>query len=363
MADKKKVVYLFGAGATQGEINFIDDNIQQLATDVKDGMLEKLRKKPKLKLKEVINELTDDNIDVEHLITLYQSSGTTMHSVIARELKTLFREEIEERINRLPKDFQPTLFAALIDMHQIEDNDEKLSGLMTINYDDLAEKGIQRVHDKVNYSIKVKSSHSKLKIVANSTAQILKLHGSFNWKNEFPVRVTDNHKIKGEHNVLWIPPGVIKRRENYPFSLLWGKAREMLDCDILRIIGCSLSRNDWELIALLYTTQKFYSAKKQYTIELIDYVDIGIKKRKEYPYLRINTILDLPYFRDYLILEFFTSVKAEDKISDSLMSFVNSGPKKPNIFEMWLRAKGKVLKDQQITLDTEKNIFKDFNES
>ena len=59
-------------------------------------------------------------------------------------------------------------------------------------------------------------------------------------------------------NTLWIPPGVDKKRENYPFNYLWGQAVEnLLECDVLRVIGCSLSRNDWGMIPILYTIQRF----------------------------------------------------------------------------------------------------------
>ena len=46
-------------------------------------------------------------------------------------------------------------------------------------------------------------------------------------------------------------------------DLIWDKARELLDCDVLRIIGSSLSMNDWELVSLVHTTQKLRKSKRR----------------------------------------------------------------------------------------------------
>ena len=70
-----------------------------------------------------------------------------------------------------------------------------------------------------------------------------------------------------------------EERTEYPFNILWGKAQELLDCDILRIIGCSLNRNDWHLVSLLYITQKLNTNKKEFIIELINSRD-GCKRIK-----------------------------------------------------------------------------------
>ena len=42
---KKKVVYLFGAGATQGELKFVDDSVLLLTADIVNGIINKIDKK------------------------------------------------------------------------------------------------------------------------------------------------------------------------------------------------------------------------------------------------------------------------------------------------------------------------------
>ena len=65
----KKVVYLFGAGATQGEIQFVDDSIKLLATEVRDSIIKRIDSERISVTPELKNELFLQS-DVEHLITL-----------------------------------------------------------------------------------------------------------------------------------------------------------------------------------------------------------------------------------------------------------------------------------------------------
>lgn len=93
----KKVVYLFGTGASQAEISLFDDTIKILMRDIKDSMLKKIDEDKIETLYAVKNELSDEHADVEQLITLYESTGIYEHSIISKELKKLFWEAIEER--------------------------------------------------------------------------------------------------------------------------------------------------------------------------------------------------------------------------------------------------------------------------
>lgn len=348
MTNKNKVVYLFGAGASQGEFNCYGSPVRILMQDIIDGISRRIESENIELLFDVNNELTIEGIDVEHLITLYESSGTQKHSEIAKGLKKLFREEIQARIGSLGETFSPTLFASLIEMHSIPDFDEELVAILTINYEDLLERAMQHVKGGINYLMKVINRHSSYRLEETSVP-ILKLHGSFNWKNEYPIVVVD--KIEYEEDVLWIPPGVVKRREYYPFSLIWGRARELMECDILRIIGCSLSRNDWELISLLYTTQRLRTDGRSYKIELIDPPAACERIKEDYKYLDIHTILDIPVVRDYLIREYFPHHAGKpltEEIENELRQSITSD--KYNIFAIWLRAIGEKLRDEGVSL-------------
>ena len=354
-----KIAYLFGAGASQGELSqngfpksiLMPDLVYEIARKIHDDKIASLA--------DVSNELVS-GADIEHLITLYEASGTREHNEIAKKLKTLFRQKIQERINELGSSFFPTLFASLIDMHSIEGLDEKLVLIMTTNYEDLIEKAMQHVAGGINYTIKTMSK-DKHYSVKEDTVPILKLHGSFNWKSEFPVTIQS--KIVREEDVIWIPPGVVKRREYYPFDVIWGKARELLDCDILRIIGSSLSGNDWELVSLIHTTQQLRTdGKPPYTIELIDYPDKCEKLKEQYNYLNIKTILEIPEVQEYIVRTYTAKDIGRREISEEKIKGIAKyiSDKETNIFSFWLRAKGEKLYYDDISITTENKYFEQF---
>jgi hypothetical protein len=291
-------------------------------------------------------------------ITLFESSGTQIHQESARFLKAQFRTEIEQRLKKLDKGgrFIPKLCSALIDMHHIAGFDEKLVGIMTLNYEDLVERAGEHVIGCVNCSLDL-GDDCKTKIhYKKSGLMVLKLHGSFNWKNEFPISVHDH--VRKNDDVYWIPPGVEKHPDDYPFNVIWGKAREMLDCDILRMVGCSLSRNDWHLASLLYETQKLNKNQKNYTIEIIDYPDAGETVQNKYPNLRpLKKINELPEIREFVYRSLYSlSVPgAISRLSDDTICNYLAKPK--NIFDIWLKAKGDQILKSGLSIDPDKNKY------
>lgn len=358
MNNKKKVLYLIGAGATHSEMSLYDNTINLLTSSIAEGIRNKITQKKLTGLSEVVNDLTSENIDIEQLITLYETSGFLKSQKIAKNLRNAFMNEIQERLNKLPSDYKPVLLSALVDMYDIEGVEEELLGFLTLNYDKFIETAVQNIQSSINLFLLIENKDPSFKIESGKIP-ILKLHGSFNWGNEFPITIQQENNVK--NNVLWIPPGVIKRREQYPFSLLWGKAKELLHCDILRVVGCSLNRNDWELVSLLQTTQRFHSQRKRFTIELIDYSDEGKKKKNEYPYLNIITILELEGFKKYLIEDISTSLSKDGDTTQAFEDYVNNKTN-INIFERWLRWKGDELKNKGKNITTSKNSFKNFVE-
>lgn len=356
----KNVVYLFGSGSTQAEANIYDNTIKLQAKDIAEGMLNKIIKKKIRVLFKIKNDLSNPDVDVEQIITLYESAGSPKFREISTELKKIYKEEIEERLNRMGPTFSPKMLTALIDMHEIKGIDEEISGIITLNYEDLIEKAIFKVKGSIDYAIKFRnnSKHFKQNNINNKTIPLLKLHGSFNWKNEFPVCLVD--KIKREDDVLWIPPGVEKNKNNYPFSLIWGKAKEMLNCDILRVVGCSLNRNDWQLISLLYSTQRLNSQEKEYIIELINYQDVAADIKKEYSYLRCIPIVEIEEVREY-IFNSFRKKASKRSLSMSMVDYVSSQNSSINILDVWLKAKGEYLINKHNKpIDTANNFFKDY---
>ncbi len=240
---------------------------------------------------------------------------------------------------------------------------------MTLNYEDLIERAVWQVYEDVDYSFAIDGKPKLVTGAEKESFVVLKLHGSFYWKNEFPV--TLKNEIKHDEDILWIPPGVEKRYEQYPFNIVWGKARELLDCDILRIVGCSLSRNDWHLVSLLYSTQRLNKKGKEYEIEVINrpsprdveimpiYGEEDIKKK--YPHLRhIRHIYELEEIIDLVHSSLIKGNDGASRPADTgmIISFLSN----LNVFEMWLRAKGEYLKKKNIPINTSKNIFSNFIE-
>ncbi len=358
MGNKKKVLYLIGAGATHSEVSLYDSNIKLLTKDIAEGIKNKITQKKLTGLADVVNDLTGENIDIEQLITLYETSGYSKNKSIAKNLRSAFVNEIQERLAKLPKDYKPLLLRALIDMYDVKSLNEELHGFLTLNYDSLIEVALQNVNGMINLFLLIDYKNTNFKNRSDGIP-IIKLHGSFDWKNLFPICLineSDHHD-----DILWIPPGVVKRREEYPFSMLWGKAKELLQCDILRVIGCSLNRNDWELVSLLQTTQRFQSKHKRFTIELIDYDEEGQKKKKDYPYLNLKTVFEIEGFKKHLLKDISLSVSEEVGKSKAIEEYVNN-KNNINIFERWLRWRGEELKEHRKDITTSKNIFKNFIE-
>jgi hypothetical protein len=246
-------------------------------------------------------------------------------------------------------------------MHGVKELKEELCGILTLNYDDIVEKAIQNVKKGINYSINVKNRDSRFNFKkANNIFPYIKLHGSFNWKRNYPVEIVAQEKIKEEEDVLWLPPGVEKKREKYPFNVLWSNAKNVLDCDVLRIIGCSLNRNDWQLISLLFSMQKINSSGK-FSIEMITREETDHRKgvKRDYPFLKIKTITEIDECVQYL--KDFYDLDPDAALSETVRETVSKNNTKINIFEWWLRAKGnQITRNKKYNLTTKTNIFENF---
>ena len=71
-----------------------------------------------------------------------------------------------------------------------------------------------------------------------------------------------------------VPLGINKNYLTPPYNFIWGRAYELLvRCDILRIIGCSLSQNDIGLIDLLFKAHDKKSSPLE--IQVIDFQPLG----------------------------------------------------------------------------------------
>jgi len=374
----KNIVYLIGAGASHAEISSdgVTDGLimSSVTTGILDETVRRLEdnngKTPSLTVqeKQALNRIRDilssvpenQNIDVEQLITLCEYSELPEKISIADNLRTLFRDVTLSRIHRSQIE-QPKLMSALIDLHEITDLNEQLCGILTLNYDNFIEKALRANGKRICYGIDLSASGGDSKMHSEAEVTLLKLHGSFDWKRGLPISIKD--EIENESDVLWIPPGVAKNYERYPFNIIWGKAAELLCCDILRVIGCSLNRNDWGLVTLLYTSIMLMSDGHSFPIELINYLDDCVTMKNAYVYLdNMKSVIELPVIRQYYQNTFLPAKSSSsDDYEISLEDFLKrSSNPQLNVFDFWLRAKGDELERSGASLMTASGIFRKY---
>ena len=289
--DDLKVVYLFGAGASHGSARWSGSNTGILMYDLREDISNRIHevvestdeyRKDKA-LQQLISDVLDpDDSDIEQVITFLEESGRQSHNRLAADLRRVFRESLTAKLKHITDELSivpSQLYAALIDLYQIPSFTETLGGFLTLNYDGLIEHAIHSQHGKiVDYGISLSESPAN----PDDSITLLKLHGSFDWLNEWPIRL---HQPTEGSDPLWIPPGIQKAKEAYPFNILWGRARELLECDVLRIVGCNLSANDWDLVSMLFRTKHGHSANRVFEIELIDSPRKALELQKRFPYL------------------------------------------------------------------------------
>lgn len=348
------MTYLIGAGASEGALRFEGSSRGILMENLQDEITIRLAKERNKAFGWAQNQLAS-GANLERLISLYEYSGLSNHLLVARKLRKIFREVLLERINAMGKSFVPNLLVAMLDMHQAKALDEEIVAILTTNYEDLLERSIQRVFGGINLPINVKLGRTGFKLGQN-IPPLLKMHGSFNWKSVYPIALSSGSLRKDEG--IWIPPGIAKRKELYPFNIIWGKAREYLNCNVLRVIGSSLSLNDWDLVALISISQNFNNlGSKPLTIELIDWPRNAESLTSMHHYLNVNGLHNLPEFRDYIARNYLPSGVTHTKEQvDSLIWSLNSG----NPFEMWLRAKGEGLLREGKSLQSKSGEFERF---
>jgi hypothetical protein len=308
MAEAKpdRIVYLFGAGATHAELQNIDPDLTNknrglLVSQLSSRVIERARRDPQY--------FTDDvamvsgakgSLNIELLISLIESSKIPRWEYKTNTLKNLVREDIEGILSaQTTKRFY--LHRALLELHkhQAARRKEMLTGLISLNYDDVLDTAYKEYYGPRRYCFSLDEP-----LRANDVP-LLKLHGSFNWKNV---------KIRGRNrNIEIIPLGSTKNYIHPPYGCIWNQALQtLIGCDILRVIGCSLSQNDAHLIDLLFKAH--LERGTAFEIEIIATAEVGEGIRSNYG--------------------FFPALKTLTEIESTLES------KPENPFKTWLEFKG-----------------------
>ena len=306
------------------------------------------------------NDVINDNTDMEQVITFLDESSSADHQKFANDLRHVFETVLRKRFDAIQTEIEKVpadLYAALIDMHAVKDFPEKLGGILTTNYDVYIEHAIEKLLDlPVDYGINLDRSKERSEAIT-----VLKLHGSFGWQKVWPVKLNPNDK-----NPLWIPPGIQKAKGNYPFNLLWGRARELLDCDIVRIVGCNLGSNDWDLVSMLFAAQHAHGHLRSFEIEVIGWPSTAKRIRKEFPYLRAKSILELDGVGEQIVGEMSGGEpRAYNDLTQTEQQKVDEEARNkiPNPLLYWLQQKAEVTFQDVGSLETDKGFFNDVLES
>ena len=284
-------------------------------------------------LVDLVNSV-DENTDVEHLITFLDDVPSVRHREFAEEMRKAFESVLREKLRVVKEDAQTDpieLYEVLLDMHNIIEFPEVLHGIITINYDEYIETAIENVFDgPADFGIRVDPP-----VQQGDRPKLLKLHGSFGWKDTWPIS-----RGYTPDATLWIPPGINKAKQAYPFNVLWGSAREMLACDVLRVVGCRLGPNDWDLISLLFT-MRHAGLDQRPQIEIIDAPIHANRLKEDFPYLDVRSILDLEPIGGEIITGLTGKQRRrfeefEEEEQGEILSLIGNNQ---NWFDLWLNQK------------------------
>jgi hypothetical protein len=360
---RERVVYLFGAGASHACAQAVGSAHSILMRDLTQELADRLRAfidrehPSESRLKNLMNDVIDERTDVEHIITFLDDSSSSLHRQFATTLRQTFEDVLRDRLQqivdeqgRVPDD----LYVALLDIYDIPNLPEELAGILTTNYDSFLESAI-RGSAKRALDVGVGFERDTI----GELTRLLKLHGSFEWNTTWPIT-----KANGGVT-LWIPPGIQKAKAHYPFNLLWGLAREMLDCDVLRVVGSRLGPNDWDLISLLFATRHTNVSRGPYRVELIDSPGQALKLQDAHPYLGVTSILEIDSIGKFLVSEIgggdpreYHSLSTEER-----KAIVDKAGAHHNWFRLWLKQKAEAIYRDLGSVETDAGAVQRFLES
>jgi hypothetical protein len=344
-----RIAYLIGAGASHACVANVASAygilMKDLGGDLIAGVDQLVRQKygTSISIRRLVNDVINADTDFEQIITFLDESASGSHKDFANDLRTLFEKVLRDRLKaisdeqgRNPDD----LYFALLDMHTLTGLGERLVGFLTLNYDEYLEGAINRLP---GYSADQRVWQQDGR-AGTTSIPVIKLHGSFGWKDCWPISADP------DRDTLWIPPGIQKAKQRYPFNLLWGLARELLECDVLRIIGCRLTPNDWDLISLLFSTQHTHINGQSYEIEIIDSPLRADEVKKTYTYLNIKSLLDLDQIGDNLVAEFAGGApRSQFDLNENERETLARAFEGKNWFRVWLKQKAEFA---EINLDS-----------
>ena len=301
----KKIVYLFGAGATHAELenvilDLVPEQVGLLISQVSTRVIEKARRDDSyLKDMDTVTA-TKGSLNIELLISLIENSKVNGWEKKSQRLKELVQQDIEAVLAKYRRRFY--LHKALFELHDQAKvkAKERVIGCISLNYDDVLDVAYQKYLGTPNYCISLRQTSTSEHI------PLLKLHGSFKWQDQ---KVWERIRT-----IEIIPLGSNKSYLHAPYNAIWNRAMEVLiRCNTLRVIGCSLSQNDVHLIDLLFKAH--LERREAFDIELISPQESGDQIQYNYG--------------------FFPQIKTLREIEGHLIP----APNPPNPFKTWLKYK------------------------
>ncbi len=180
----KNVVYLFGAGATQAELNYQSYKVNLLMRDtdlpgVCSRIMTSVRGDRQLKWLYEATKSTSQ-IDIEQLISLLEEINLEKYKKAADKLRKLYYLDILKQLMKTKVFNTPKLSMSLFELHQNEElkNTEVLTGIISLNHDYLLETACQKKFKGVNLGVDFTSDIFDCN---TKVTLIIKLFGSFNW--------------------------------------------------------------------------------------------------------------------------------------------------------------------------------------
>jgi len=258
----KRVVYLWGAGATQAEASYLGARginlLMRDSDELGDGVATRILKRLPLRWQSTFE--AERGTDIEKLVSLLAASSVTTYRTLAETIRTLYFQDICKSLAATKVLTNPRLAIGLLAMHKDDQfkRHERLTGIITTNHDGLLQLAAQHVYAKVNIGIPFQSNELT-QGETGATAPLLHLHGSFTWKFGLPIQVSLLSKNSAySSKTVWIPPTILKETKDYPFNKLAGIAYELLSrhCDVLRVVGSALTQNDWNILTLIFNAQR-----------------------------------------------------------------------------------------------------------
>ena len=358
-----RVVYLIGAGASHACAQRVGSPHSLLMKGLGPPLSEKVHQLAENtysaypSLIDLVNTVINEDTDFEHVISFLDGAPSLLHRQFANDLRSAFQEVLRDRLQAVSTDADGNpidLYTALFDFYNLPDCPEVLHGILTTNYDPYIEEAlIAAGHGPIDFGFHLKDTSGD---TSSDGTRLLKLHGSLDWQEAWPIS-----RESGD-STLWIPPGINKDKHAYPFNILWGLARELLACDVLRVIGCRLDRNDWDLVSLLFTSIHVHSPHQPYKVEVIDAPLQAKRLGALFPYLNVQSILDLDEIGPQLVSEWGGGPpRSFDALTEAEQDDIRkSAGESRNWFEIWLRQKVEQLSLDLESLDTPSGALDQF---